>query len=166
MAPAVVLVTSTALAHLPLAGMLAPLRVTAVSPAVCLEFTGRRRQAMSMWGWASAVRSSDPRLSVTATPVSAVPLLGLLMVSVSVVEPPDAILAAPKVLLMLGGCTADCTVNGALPVLPVPPLVEVTLPVTLVMAPAVVLVTSTVMAQLPLAGMLAPLRVTAVSPAV
>src|SRR5258708_37471905 len=88
------------------------------------------------------------------------------MVSVSVVEPPDAILATPKVLLMLGGCTAAATVNGALPVLPVPPLVEVTLPVTLVMAPAVVLVTSTVMAQLPLAGMLAPLRVTAVSPAV
>src|SRR5258707_94101 len=76
------------------------------------------------------------------------------MVSVSVVEPPDAILATPKVLLMLGGCTAAAAVNGLVPVLPAPPLVEVTLPVTLGMAPAVVLVTSTVMAQLPLAGML------------
>src|SRR5258708_2592297 len=67
---------------------------------------------------------------------------------------------------MLGGLGGGVTVNGALPVLPVPPLVEVTLPVTLVMAPAVVLGPSTGMAQLPLAGMLAPLRGAAGSPAV
>src|SRR5258708_7174364 len=105
-------------------------------------------------------------MPASATPVSAVPLLGLLMVSLSVVEPPDAILATSKVLLMLGGCTAAATVNGALPVLLVPPLVEVTLPVTFFFndTAATEIYTLSLHDALPI--LLAPLRVTAVSPAV
>src|SRR5260221_100216 len=89
----------------------------------------------------------------------------MLMVSVSVVEPPDAILAAPKVLLMLGGCTAGCTLVGALPVLPFRPWGDVNLPVTLLMAPAVVLVTSTAMAFFFNAAMPAQLWALALPPA-
>jgi hypothetical protein len=63
--------------------------------------------------------------SVNATPVSAVEELGLVMVNVSEVEPPTKIDGVPNDLLMLGADGA-LTVMLAFAVLPVPPLVEVT----------------------------------------
>ena len=54
---------------------------------------------------------------------------GLLILKVRDVEPFSRMLAAPKALVIVGGVA---TVRLAEAVLPVPPLVEVTLPVVLV----------------------------------
>src|SRR5262245_26759872 len=73
--------------------------------------------------------------SLKPTPVSVVDRLALLMVNVTVVVPFSGMLAAPKLLEMVGGAT---TVNVAvLLVPPVPLSVEVTLPVVLFRVPAV-----------------------------
>jgi len=53
----------------------------------------------------------------------------------------------------------------SVPVLPVPPLVEVTLPVVFTLAPAVVAVTLTVTVQVPLAAIVPPEKLTEVFPA-
>ena len=68
-------------------------------------------------------------VSLTATPVRASVVFGLLMLKVSDVVAFTRILAAPKALVMVGG---EPTVRFAEAVLPVPPLVEVTFPVVLV----------------------------------
>src|SRR5258707_467909 len=99
------------------------------------------------------------RLSVTATPVCAVPLLVLLMVSVSVVEPPDVIFFFNDTATTEIYTLSLHDALPILPVLPVPPLVEVTLPVTLVMAPAVVLVESKGTPLQSLHGNIAPVMV-------
>jgi len=88
-------------------------------------------------------------VSLTVTPVRATVLAaGLVMVTV-IVELPVfcAMLAEPKTLAMVGGAT---TAREADEVLPVPPFVEVTLPVVLVEVPAVLEVTVAVTVQLPL----------------
>jgi hypothetical protein len=69
------------------------------------------------------------RLSVNARPVNARLAFGFEMLKVSDVVPFSGIVAAPKALVMEG---ADATVRLAVAVLPVPPFVEVTLPVVLV----------------------------------
>ncbi len=79
-------------------------------------------------------------MSLTATPLKAVPVFGLVMVKVRVEVPPTAVVVGEKALLMLGGAT---TVRPAEAVLPVPPLLEVTLPLVLVYCPAVAPVTVT-----------------------
>ena len=61
----------------------------------------------------------------------------------------------------MGGPT---TVNVALAVLPLPPSLEVTLPLTLFLTPAVVAVTLTETVQVPLAARVPPLKVKVVSP--
>lgn len=68
-------------------------------------------------------------MSVKATPVKAVAVLELVMVMVSVLVPPDVIGSGEKLLAIEGGAT---TVRESVAVLPVPPLVEDTLPVVLV----------------------------------
>src|SRR6185369_4921071 len=68
------------------------------------------------------------RLSVKAIPVSARLVLGFWIVKVSEVVPFSGMLAAPNTLVIEGGVA---TVKLAEAVLPVPPLVEVTLPVVL-----------------------------------
>src|SRR5258708_21727867 len=73
------------------------------------------------------------RLSVKAIPLSATFVFGLLMVNVSDVVPFNGICAAPKALAIVGGLA---TVRFDVAVLPVPPLVELTLPVVLVYWPA------------------------------
>jgi hypothetical protein len=65
-----------------------------------------------------------------------------------------------KVLLTVGGLL---TIRFALAVNPVPPLVELTVPVVLVAVPAVVSVTLAVIVQLELTGIDAPLRLTLVA---
>ena len=67
--------------------------------------------------------------SLNATPLRASVVFGLLMLKVSDVELFRRMLAAPKALVIVGGVA---TVRLAEAVFPVPPLVEVTLPVVLV----------------------------------
>jgi hypothetical protein len=70
------------------------------------------------------------KVSVKATPVSDAVVFGLVMVKVSEVLPFSGIVDAPKAFEMVGGAT---TVSGAaLLTKPVPPLVELTVPVALV----------------------------------
>jgi len=80
---------------------------------------------------ALGVATTNPagRLSVKAIPVSARLVLGFWMVNVSDVVPFSGMLAAPNAFVIVGGVA---TVRLAEAVLPVPPLVEVTLPVVLV----------------------------------
>src|SRR5258708_1203112 len=65
-----------------------------------------------------ATTSPAGRLSVNPTPVSEVPLLGLLMVKLRETVELSGMLAAPKALIIVGG---DATVRLAVAVLPVPP---------------------------------------------
>jgi hypothetical protein len=76
-----------------------------------------------------ATTSPAGRVSLNATPVSATFVFGLAMLKVSDVLPFSGMLAAPKDFKMVGGVA---TVKLAEAVLPVPPLVDVTLPVVLV----------------------------------
>jgi len=103
------------------------------------------------------------RVSVKPTPVRLNPaLFGLLMVKVSDVEPPTGMVAAPNALVIAGG---EATDSVAVAVLPVPPLVELTV-TELFLAPEVVPVTLTENVQVPPAAMAAPLRLTVLDPAV
>src|SRR5262249_4586742 len=88
--------------------------------------------------------------------------LGLVMVKASVEVPPGRIDEGVNDLTRVGGLA---TVSVAEAVLPVPPFVEVTLPVVLFFTPAVVPVTSTLTVQVPLAAMEPPLNVREVFPA-
>ena len=93
------------------------------------------------------------KLSVKATPLSATPVFGLVMVKVSDVVPFSGMVVAPNALAMDGGVT---TVRLAVAVLPVPPLVEVTFPVVLVYWPEAAPVTVTLNWHWPLAAIVAP----------
>ena len=77
------------------------------------------------------VATTNPagRLSVKAIPFSVTFVLGFWMVNVRLVVPFNGMLAAPKALAMDGG---EATVKLAVAVLPVPPFVDVTLPVVFV----------------------------------
>src|SRR6476661_2587525 len=93
------------------------------------------------------------RVSENATPVSARLVFGLLMLKVNDVLAFSRMLAAPKALVIVGGVP---TVRFAVAVLPVPPLVEVTLPVVFVYWPAAAPVTVTENWHWLLALMVAP----------
>ena len=95
-------------------------------------------------------------MSVKATPVSAAPVFGFVIVKESVVVPFNANVPAPNDLDIEGGAI---TVSVSDAVLPVPPFVDVTVTV-LIFVPAVVPVTITVTVQLPLAEIDAPLKLT------
>jgi len=84
--------------------------------------------------------------SLKATPVRATALAaGFVIVKVSEVVPLSGIVEPPNALLIVGGAAAF---KVAAAVFPVPPLVELTLPVTLLKLPAAVAVTFTPTAQL------------------
>jgi hypothetical protein len=100
------------------------------------------------------------KMSVKPTPVSPSAEFGLAMMKVSDVDPLSGMVDAPKDLLMVG---AAATVMEALAVLPVPALVELTLPVVLVIAPPVVPVTLTETVQSPAAAIVPPVKLTDVS---
>src|SRR5262245_453514 len=75
-------------------------------------------------------------VSVQPTPLSATGFAaGLVRVKVSDVVVVSGIVAAPNALARVGGAA---TATSAVAVLPVPPLVELTLPLVLVRAPALV----------------------------
>jgi hypothetical protein len=102
-------------------------------------------------------------VSVNATPVSATAFAaGLVIVKVSEVVPFSGIFAAPNALAIDGGETT-LTLADAVP--PVPPSVEVTLPVVLFFVPAAVPVTLTAKVHDVLPARVAPVRLTKFAPA-
>src|SRR5215831_4831467 len=123
--PAVVPCTSTETAHEAVAARVPPDRLTELAPPTAVAVPP---QVLLRFGVA-ATTSPAGRLSVKATPLKAIVVLGLLMLNVSEVVPFNGICDTPKALVIVGGLA---TVRLALAVLPVPPLVEVTLPVVLV----------------------------------
>lgn len=112
--------------------ILAPVKLTLVDPATAVAVPPQ--VLVNPLGVATTVPTGKE--SVNATPVSA-PVLaaGLVMVKVSDVVLFNGMTAAPKALAMDGGATA-LMLAEAVP--PVPPSVEVTLPVVLFLVPAVV----------------------------
>jgi hypothetical protein len=103
-------------------------------------------------------------VSVNATPVSDTAFAaGLVIVKVSDVVAFSAMLAGLNTLAIDGGAT---TLMEAEAVPPVPPSVDVTLPVVLFLVPAVVPVTFTENVQELLAARVPPARLTAPEPAV
>ena len=122
--PKLVPVTFTDKVHEPLSGTVPPLRLTEVALAAALNVPPQLFVGVGL------LTTCNPlgRGSVKPTPVRDVEEFELPMVKLSEVLPFRGIDAAPKVLLMLGG---NATVRFAEAVLPVPPLVEVTLPVVL-----------------------------------
>jgi hypothetical protein len=100
-------------------------------------------------------------VSVNATLVTEDPL-GLVMVKLKLVVPFTAMVAAPNVFVIVGDAS---TVTLAEAVLPVPPSVELIVPVVLLLTPAVVPVTFTAKVHdaLPASG--APVKLTLPDPA-
>ena len=156
----VVAVTATVTVQVPLAAMVPPEKLTEVLPAAGAK-VGEPQPVVVAFGVA-ATSIPAGNVSVKATPVRVVPVLEFVIVKVSVLTPPTAIGFGENALAMLGGATTD---KVSVPVLPVPPLVEVTLPVVFTLAPPVVAVTATVTVQVPLAAMVPPEKLTEVLPA-
>jgi hypothetical protein len=149
--PAVVPCTLTTTVQLPLAAIVPALRVIEPEPAVAV--TVPLQVLLSPFGVATTRPAG--RLSVKATPLSATLVFGLVMVKVSDVVPFSGMVAAPNALAIDGGVT---TVKLAEAVLPVPPLVEVTLPVVLVYCPEAAPVTVTLNWHWPFTAMVAPVK--------
>jgi hypothetical protein len=101
-------------------------------------------------------------VSVKATPVSATPAFGLVRLKVSEVVPLTGIVATPNALVIAG---ALATVKLAVAVFPVPPFVELTLPVVLVNWPEAVPVTFTTSVHVVLTAIVEPVRETIPEPA-
>src|SRR5205823_5186416 len=134
--PAVVPCTSTDTVQEALAARVPPDKLTEPEPPTAVAVPP---QVLLRFGVEATTRPAG-RLSVKAMPFSVTLVFGLLMVNVSEVVPFSGICAAPNSLVMVGGLA---TVRLALAVLPVPPLVEVTLPVVLVYCPEAAPVTVT-----------------------
>src|SRR5947207_6603758 len=128
--PAVVPVTSTENVHVdPAAGdavSVPPDRLMLPLPAVAVIVP--LPQHPVTLGVAATTKPAG-RLSVNATPLSATLVFGLLMLKLNVLFAFSAMLVGLNDLVMVGGLA---TVRLAVAVLPVPPLVELTLPVVLV----------------------------------
>ena len=141
MLPAVFAVTSTFTSQLMPTGIDPPVRLIELVPALAVKVPP---QVLLVFGTV-ATTMPDGNVSLTATPLSGRTLAaGLVMVSISVEVPPWGMLFGVNDFVMVGGASAD---NVSEPVLPMPPFVDVTLPVVLVKAPPAVAVTFTVMVQ-------------------
>src|SRR5437899_10532779 len=147
--PAATPFTLTAIVHEPFAARVPPLRLIEPDPAAAV--TVPPQVFVSPFG--VATWSPAGSVSVNAIPVRASDVVGLLMLKVSEVLAFSRMLAAPMALVIVGGVP---TVRLAVAVLPVPPLVEVTLPVVLVYWPAAAPVTVTLNWHWPLAAIVAP----------
>src|SRR5229473_892053 len=151
--PEVVGVTFTLTAHELLSAILPPLKLMVVSPAAGVNVPPLH--VLLAFGVAATCRPAG-KVSLTATPLKAVPVLGLVMVKVRVEVPPTEVVVGEKALLILGGAT---TVSVTVLLLePVPPSVEVTAPVVLDLVPAVLPVTFTLMLHELLSAIPPPLR--------
>jgi hypothetical protein len=151
--PAVVPVTLRETVQLLLTAMLAPVSETLPEPATAVAVPPQVLD--SPFG----VETTSPagKLSVKATPASAtVFTAGFVIVNVKLVVPFRGTFVAPKAFAIEGGATTSTM--AVLLVVPVPPSVELIAPVVLLLVPAVVPVTLTLMLQDPLADTLAPLR--------
>jgi hypothetical protein len=157
-APAVVPVTFTDKVQVPAAAIDPPAKLTEDDPAVAV-LTPLQVLASPLRLETCIPAGNE---SVKATPVSVVAEFGLVMVKLRLVLPFRGMETAPKLFAMLGGAITE---RLAVPVLPVPPLVEVTC-TELVNAPAVVPVTFTDKVQVPAAEIDPPARLTEDDPAV
>ena len=134
------------------------MRLIVVDPAVAVKVPPQVLVALGVLATCTPVG----KVSLTARPVRITVLpVGLVMVRVRVEVPPTAMLLGEKALVIVGGISTD-KVAEAVP--PVPPFVELTLPVVLARAPVVVAATLTLMAQLVLTPTVPPLRLIAGSP--
>jgi hypothetical protein len=130
LSPAVVPCTFTETAHDALDAKVPPDRLTVPEPAVAVAVPP---QVLLRFGVEATTRPAG-RLSVNDNPVSDMLLFGFVMLMVNNVVPFRGILVGANVLVTVAGAT---TVRVAvLLVAPVPPLVELTVPVVLVTTPA------------------------------
>jgi hypothetical protein len=120
-----------------------PPTAVAVPPQVLLRFG------------VEAITSPAGKLSVKAIPFRVTLVFGFWILNVNEVVPFSGICAAPNNLVMDGG---EATVKFAEAVLPVPPLVEVTLPVVLVYCPEAAPVTVTLNWHWLLTAIVAPVN--------
>lgn len=134
--------------------MLPPVRLTLPEPATALSVPPQLLTAP----FGLATTSLAGNVSLKATPASGSRLTaGLVMVKVRVETPVGAIVDGLNALAIDGGAS---TWSVAVAVPPVPPSLEVTLPVVFTFEPAVVPVTFTLNVQEELADRVAPLRLT------
>jgi hypothetical protein len=150
-AAAIIPVTFSVIVHIPFAGIVPPVSDTVPDAAVAV--TDPPHMPPSPFGVATTRPAG--KVSVNATPVSPT-ALGLVIVKLSVVVPPSGIVGAPNILLIVAGLS---TVTLAEAVFPVPPFVDVTAVVVLLLSPDVVPVTVTKNVQVPPAGIVAPASV-------
>ena len=160
LAPVAVLVTLNVTVQLLLFGIVIPVKLSAVTPAV--KVAGAVPTQVPPTAPPAALMFTS--VSVKAPPVSAVVSV-FFKVSVTVEDPPDVIEVGLKALVMVGAAN---TVRSA--VLLASPAVVVcvvfTPEVVLGSVPAVELVTLNVTVQLPLAGMVIAVKLSDVAPAV
>src|SRR5882724_5729541 len=150
--PEVVPVTFTVNVQLLFTAMVPPVRLMLPDPATAVAVPPQ----VLLNPFGAATTSPAGNVSVNATPFSGVVLAaGLVMVNVSEVVPFSGTFAAPKALAIVGGATTG-RLADAVP--PVPPSVDVTLPVVLFCVPAAMPVTFTANVQDALAVRLAPDR--------
>ena len=123
--PVVVPCTLTETVHDALEARVPAARLTLDEPAAAVAVPAQVLLRLGV----GATTNPAGRLSVNASPVSARLVFGLLMVNVSEVVPFSGMLAAPKALVIDAD---EATVRFAEAVLPVPPFVDVTLPVVFV----------------------------------
>src|SRR5882724_9087626 len=158
--PATVPFTFTLKVHDVLIARVAPARVTAPEPAVAVIVPPPQ---LPVRPFGVATTKPAGSVSVNATPVRGMVLAaGFVIVKLKLVEPFSGIVAAPNALVMVGGVA---TARFAVAVLPVPPLVELTLPVVLTKFPDAVPVTFTVTVQVLLAATVPPVSETLPEPA-
>jgi hypothetical protein len=150
--PAAVPVTFTEKVQELLAAIVPPFRLIVFVPWVAV-IVPAPQEPVNPFG--TATTRPAGRLSLNATPVSPIDVFGLVRVKLRLVEPFSGMLAAPNALLIVGGVA---TVRFAEAVLPVPPLVEATLPVVFVYWPEAAPVTVTLNWHWLFTAMVAPVR--------
>ena len=158
-APEVVPVTFTMIVQLALAASEPPVRLTLPDPATAVMVPVQ----VPPRPFGVATTRPAGRVSVTAMAFCVTVVLGLVSVSVRLVDPFSAMFAAPNALVIVTGAT---TVTVAvLLTTPVPPSFELGVPVVLFLTPAVVPVTFNVIVQVPLVPSEPPVRLTLLDPA-
>lgn len=123
--PPVVPCTFNDTVHEPLAASVPLARLTEPAPVTAVAVPPHVLFRLEV----GATANPAGNVSENARPVSVTLLFGFDTVKVSEVVPFSAMLAAPNTFVIVGGLA---TVRFAVPVFPVPPLVDVTAPVVLV----------------------------------
>jgi hypothetical protein len=153
-------VTLTLTVQVPPAAIVAPLRLIDPLPATGLKVGVPQPEVVAPGVAATFIAEGEVgNVSEKATPDSAVLLFGFSSVKVSAVVPPCEIGLVANLLVINGGAI-PVIVAVPKPVAPefVPPSVDVMNPLSLVFGPADVTVTVAVIVQLPLIGIVPPLK--------